>query len=299
LTACLTSVIRHAPAGTEIIVVDDGSPAGGASAIADSFNVSWIRLARRGGFCAAANAGIAVARGRVIEILNDDTVAAAGWATAALGAFNEAAVGAVAPLVLRPSSRGAPRIDSAGDRYYVGGVAAKRGRGERLGPAYLVPCQVFGASGSCAFYRREALLRVGRFPEEFGAYFEDVDLAFRLHRAGYVIRFEPAARVYHHVASSYGRPGRRLQEQQSCNEERVFWRNVPAGFMRRAIPRHVAVLAGKALRRWGEGSLTPFLSGRLRAFSEWMELLRHRRQLEAVFPSTEAVTWQLDMGFWT
>src|SRR5205823_3453670 len=128
--------------------------------------------------------------------------------------------------------------------YYLGGVAGKRGHGEPLGPAYLRACRVFGASGSSAFYRRDVLLRVGAFPETFGAYFEDVDLSFRLHRAGYQVCFEPAARVLHRVSASYGRPRRRLLEQQSRNEELVFWRNLPAAALTRAVPLHLAVLAG-------------------------------------------------------
>jgi hypothetical protein len=55
--------------------------------------------------------------------------------------------------------------------------------GRLLEPDYLHTRRVFGASASSAFYRRGALLRVGSFPESFGAYFEDVDLAFRLNRA--------------------------------------------------------------------------------------------------------------------
>src|SRR5437763_534416 len=119
-----------------------------------------------------------------------------------------------------------------------------------------------------AFYRRDLLRRVGAFPERFGAYFEDVDLAFRLHRAGGVIVYEPASRVLHRGGSSYGRPGWRLVERQSCNEERVFWRNLPGLDLARALPRHVAVLAGKALRRWHEGTLLPWAWGRLRAWAE-------------------------------
>src|SRR5262249_39120578 len=151
-------------------------------------------------------------------------------------------------------------IDSAGDRYYVGGVAGKRGHRQAVRPEFLRACRVFGASASSAFFRRELLLRVGAFPESFGAYFEDVDLAFRLHWAGYRVLFEPDSRVFHHGSASYGsRPPRRVLEQQSQNEERVFWRNLPGRDLARALPRHAAVLAGKAWRRWQDGSFIPFL----------------------------------------
>jgi GT2 family glycosyltransferase len=127
----------------------------------------------------------------------------------------------------------------------------------------LTPHPVWGASATAAFYRRDALLRAGGFPPDFGAYFEDVDLSFRLRRLGCDIWFEPASVVWHRGSASYGRrPGRRVLERQSCNEERVFWRNP-------------AVLVGKALRRLEEGTFGPWCSGRLRAL---VLGLRHVRQ---------------------
>ncbi|MBI3821216.1 MAG: glycosyltransferase, partial [Planctomycetes bacterium] len=130
LRACLQAVKRHAPAGTEIIVVDDASPDAAASDVAHAAGARVVRLRRQRGFAIAANAGIRASRGDIVEMLNDDTEVQAGWADAALRWFDDPAVGAVAPLVLIwPDGR---RIDSAGDRYYIGGIAGKRGHGVRL-----------------------------------------------------------------------------------------------------------------------------------------------------------------------
>jgi GT2 family glycosyltransferase len=310
LRSCLNSLARHAPVDTEIIVVDDGSCQGRCSAASGEFpGVKILRGRRRRGFCAAANAGIRAARGAVIELLNDDTEVTAEWTESALACFNDPKVAAVAPLVLRPCRDTDSRtelipfhsqleIDSAGDRYYLGGVAGKRGYGQTLPTIDLQPCRVFGASACSAFYRREVLLRVGAFPASFGAYFEDVDLAFRIHRAGYHIIFEPGSRVYHHGGGSYGSPDRRLLEQQSRNEERVFWRNLPVQAWPTAIPRHAAVLAGKAWRRWREGNLIPFLCGRLRVLGEIPDLAGHRRFLKQIGPSTNCLDWQIEQRFW-
>ena len=300
LRACLVSVTRYAPADTEILVVDDGSPGGSVSAVAVEFaHTRCLRSPRRRGFCAAANAGIAAARTPVVELLNDDTEVEPGWAEAALARFTDPAVAAVAPLVLRWDGTGEPAaIDSAGDCYFRGGVAAKRGHGQPVGPAYLRPGRVFGASGSSAFYRRDLLLRVGAFPERFGAYFEDVDLSFRLHRAGGDIVFEPASRVRHRVSASYGRPRRRLLEQQSRNEELVFWRNLPASELARALPWHLAVLAAKAWRRCEEGNLLPFLAGRLGALAEWPEVIRQRRRLRELGGNGDTARWGVERVFW-
>jgi GT2 family glycosyltransferase len=226
------------------------------------------------GFAVAANRGIAAATGAVIELLNDDTQVTAGWADAALERFADPTVAAVAPLVLQgPRGDVVPAIDSAGDEYDPGGFARKRGHGEPLSARYRQPCEVFGASASSAFYRADVLRAAGGFPEEFGAYFEDVDLAWRIRRAGFRAVYEPRSVVWHRVGSSY-RPRRALLERQSQNEERVFWRNVPGVW--RLLPRHAAVLMGKALRRGREGALVPWAVGRLRAFAEVPGIVRQR-----------------------
>jgi GT2 family glycosyltransferase len=163
-----------------------------------------------------------------------------------------------------------PLIDSAGDEYDPGGFARKRSHGqpwagERSRSPLAGP--VRGASAAAAFYRRDAVRAVGGFPPDFGAYFEDVDLSCRLRRAGHAIWHEPGSVVWHQVSASYGRrPSRRLLEQQSCNEERVFWRNLGREHRFRHLGRHLAVLSGKAVRRFGEGTLSPWLAGRFRAW---------------------------------
>jgi GT2 family glycosyltransferase len=297
LRACLASVIHHAPPHTEIIVVDDASPHAAASALAGEFaGVRSLRLPKQSGFCAAANAGIQAARGAVVELLNDDTEVTPGWADSALAWFRQATVGAVAPLVLcwPGGEPGHARIDSAGDRYDRGGVAGKRGRGVFLCEEYLKPRRVFGASASSAFYRREALRRVGGFPEVFGAYFEDVDLSFRLHRAGFEVVYEPASRVLHHGSASHALTDPPLAAQQSRNEELVFWRNMPSRAFWAALPWHGAVLVGKAVRRWREGNLGPFLRGRLSAWSRLREIMHYRHCLQALGPDAAPCRWLVD-----
>ena len=234
-------------------------------------DVRVLRFQRRRGFCAAVNAGIRAARHPIVELLNDDTEVTAGWAEAALARFADPRLAAVAPLVLRgsPGEREPSplSIDSAGDRYFLGGIAGKRGHGQPISmPAICKAAKSSAPALPARSIAAHALLDVGAFPEEFGSYFEDVDVAFRLHWAGHRIVYEPASRVWHRVSASHGRPTRRLLEQQSRNEERVFWRNLPRHDLLRALPWHAAVLAAKACRRWQHGELLPFVFGRLRAF---------------------------------
>lgn len=296
LERCLATVRWHAPAGAEVIVVDDRSPDGRGGRIAQLFGARVVFQHKRQGFAAAVNAGIRASRGDIIELLNDDAEVAAHWADAALPWFDDPSIGSVAPLVLRwPDGN---RVDSAGDRYYLGGVAGKRGHGQPLGPHFLEPTEVFGVSASSGFYRRDALERAGLFAESFGSYFEDVDLAFRLQRLGYRAMFEPSARVLHRVSASFGRIGRRLIEQQACNEERVFWRNLPVRAMPTALPKHLVVLFAKACRRWREGTLTPWALGKLRLFSEIRSLRRARKAISRLGPSQSPDAWHVESRHW-
>jgi GT2 family glycosyltransferase len=272
LLTCLASVCRHGPEGVEIIVVDDAGPRPVESTVHRQFpQVHVIRLPKPRGFCAAANAGIEAARGEIVELLNDDTEVQPDWTEHALERFGDPRVAGVAPLVLFWPGGGI--IDSAGDVYHLGGVARKRGHGQPIEERFLRPGRVLSVSACAGFYRRAALREVGGFPEDFGAYFDDVDLSLRLRRAGYDLWYEPASRVLHHGSASYGGTNQRLLEQQSRNEERLFWRNTRPGELWKAVPQHAAVLAGKALLRWREGQLLPFFVGRLRVLAELPQLL--------------------------
>lgn len=277
LADCLQSLIEHGPPDIQIIVVDDGSANAIISTKAALFNgVEVVRHERPQGFASAANAGIARVRFPVVQLLNDDTVVTPEWFAGPLRAFSDPTIGAVAPLVMIPPTHDgqAPRVDSAGDLYHRGGFARKRGHGRPITDDLRRECEVFGASASSAFYRTDVLRQVGAFPEQFGSYFEDVDLSWRVRRAGYRIVYRPDSTIWHRVGSSHRR-GRALRERQSQNEERVYWRQVPRPW--RTLPLHLGVLMGKAILRVRDGGLVPFAIGRLRAFAELPRLLRENR----------------------
>lgn len=52
-------------------------------------------------------------------------------------------------------------------------------------------------SGACCFARREALVSVGGFDEDFFLYFEDIDLCVRMGKRGWKTLFVPLAKVFH------------------------------------------------------------------------------------------------------
>ncbi len=275
LSRCLASIAQNRPwpcdAGRaiEIVVADDGSTDGTAAMIERFYpDVRLVPLERNSGFCAAANAGLSAARGRFIQLLNNDTEVAPGWIEAGLAPFDDPTVGAVAPLVLVRSDP--KRVDSAGDSYALVGWATKRGHGEPADRWEGRPVEeVFGASGSSAFYRAEALRRAGKLDPFLGSYYEDTDLAFRLRWAGYRCVFTPGCVVYHDISATYDHGSRALQRRMARNAEFVFWANLPAALLAAALIPHLGFVAIQALWRLVRGRLGPFLLGKCDAMGAW------------------------------
>ncbi len=278
LETCLASIACHRPReGVEVIVADDASTDGTVTWLSAAY--PWVRIVARpvnGGFVAAANAGIAAARGEFVQLLNNDAEVTAGWVEAGLDPFVDPTVGSVAPLVLVRADPS--RVDSAGDTYALVGWPSKRGHGQAAARWVDRPSdRVFGASGSSAIYRASALSRVGAFEPSFGSYYEDVDLAFRLRWAGYSCVFVPRCRILHEVSASYDHARPELQRRMSRNAEVLFWTNLPALWLVAATLPHLMFIAAQAAWRLARGRQRPFLLGKLDALREAPRLRARRR----------------------
>jgi GT2 family glycosyltransferase len=280
LDRCLASIHQHRPThpavSLEIVVSDDASTDGTLEWLANTYpDVRVIRAERNGGFVAAANAGIAAARGRFIQLLNNDTEVTAGWVESAIALFTDPSVGSVAPLVRVRSQPG--RVDSAGDSYNLFGHPFKRGHGQPAGRFAGRPVEeVFGASGSSAFYRTDVLMRLRGYDPLYGSYYEDVDLAFRLRWSGYRCLFTPQCVIFHDISATYDHKTPSLQRRMSRNAELLFWTNLPGGRLVMSLVPRLAFLAAQAAWRLARGRLRPFLEGKLDAAFAWREILDRR-----------------------
>jgi GT2 family glycosyltransferase len=281
VATCLESLDRHLPRDrsweAEVIVVDDGSTDGTAGWVAENHpRVRIVRTERNGGFCAAANAGIAAAKGRFIQLLNNDTEVTAGWLEAGLAPFSDPTVGSVAPLVLVRSDPS--RVDSAGDSYTLSGWPVKRGHGQAADRWIARAADdVFAASGSSAFYRTLALRQVGGFDPLLGSYYEDVDLGFRLRWAGYRCAFNPRCRILHEISASHDHSRPSLQRRMARNSELVFWSNMPRGRLAAALLPHLGLLCTQAGWRMLRLRFLPFFLGKIDAIRSLSTIRQGRR----------------------
>jgi mycofactocin glycosyltransferase len=192
LARCLAALGRAYP----VIVVDDGSDDPRAvAAVAAAYGATVVRRAVNGGPAAARNAGLALVRTEFAILVDSDTVAVPGWIDQLAAHFADPLVAAVAPrIVPLPTDEASTTVD----RY--NSVCGSLDLGDR--EARVAPLtRVAYVPTAALIVRRAALHDVARGPDIFDPALrcgEDVDLVWRLHKAGWRIRYDPAVTMRHH-----------------------------------------------------------------------------------------------------
>jgi GT2 family glycosyltransferase len=211
---CLDSLRACAPE-TEIVVVDDGSADGTAEAIRVRHPaVTLVSISPPAGFTAAANRGMAEARGALLLLLNSDTEVDPSALPRLLAAFDADPKLGVAGAALRfPDGRPQWSGGRVPTPLWLFSMASGLGAGlERL-PGYrrLKPVggrgtgRVDWVCGAAMTVRREAWLAVGGFDGRFHFYCQDLDLCLRVQDAGWTVAIVAGARVMHLAGATIGK----------------------------------------------------------------------------------------------
>ncbi len=205
LQVCLESLRQQTHPDFRVIVVDNGSTDGSLQMLARDYpEVQVEALGENLGFVVASNRGAALAGPvDVLVMLNNDTEVEPQWLQAlcdALEAHPQA--GAAASKMLLFDRRDV--LHSAGDMMAPGFFPQNRGVWEKDEGQYDDDVWVFGPCGGAAAYRREVWEALGGFDPRLFMYLEDVDLAWRMQKAGWKTVFAPQARVYHHLSATGG-----------------------------------------------------------------------------------------------
>ena len=197
----------------EIIVVDNASADRSLRALGE-LDPELIVVPTGGnlGFGAAANRGLAVARGEYVAVLNPDVVVESGTTKALAAALDaDPGLAAVAPRVdnpdgtLYPSVRAFPSMGDAVGHAFLGFVAPHNRftrRYRMLDWDHAHTSDVDWASGTYLLLRAGVLGALSRFDESYFMYVEDVDLCWRLRQEKWRVAYEPSARVVHTVGAS-------------------------------------------------------------------------------------------------
>lgn len=216
LDHCLQSVYRAAgDLSLQVIVVDNASQDGSADMTARRYpGALLIRNRENLGFGRANNQAFVQAAGEAVLILNPDAFVQEDTLRVLLNRLRQSPyLGAVGPMILLPDGRFEPRsmrgFPTPWPAFtYFSGLAAlfpASPRFSRYLLTYLDPTrehEVDALTGCCMMVRRGLLEKLGGFDSDYFMYGEDLDLCWRIHKAGYRILYSPEARILHFKGES-------------------------------------------------------------------------------------------------
>jgi GT2 family glycosyltransferase len=230
----------------EVIIVDNGSAEDPTEEAQRGYpGARVIRNPANLGFAAGNNLGASAATGDQLIFLNDDTRAHPDWLRELVGTARRRGAAAVASRILDWSGE---RID------FVEGVVNFQGKGFQLhygAPAGSVTPEekpLLFACGCAMLIDRAVFVDVGTWDEDAFAYYEDVELGWRLNLLGHAVWSAPRAVVYHKHHGTSGRwaepPRIRLYERNSL---RMLYGLLDTRSLERVLPAALLLAADAAL----------------------------------------------------
>jgi len=211
----IASVYKHtANIRFEVIVVDNASPAGDAEIIEREFpHVTLIKSKENLGFAGANNVGFKHSSGKYIVFINPDTQLVSPAINIMLERLRMLPDAGILGCKLLNSDLSvqtsciqtfptilnqlldADCLRSLWPNSKLFGIGA-------LFSDTPEPARVEVISGACMMVKRDVFEQVGLFAEDYFMYAEDLDLCYKVNRAGYSNYYVGIATVIHHVGKS-------------------------------------------------------------------------------------------------
>ncbi len=236
----------------EVLLIDNASVDGSVQEM--RANHGWVRLfvnERNVGFAAGCNQGARSARSpEVLVFLNNDMRVEPKWLRELVGPVVRRECQATTSKMLSWDGK---RINSAGGGMNFHGMGVQRGYMEEPSPRFDVPIKTLFACGGAMAIDARVFEDVGGFDDEFFAYYEDVDLGWRMWVMGHECHYVPTSVCYHHHSST----SRRLRPEmlrllQVRNPLLACFKNYDDEHLKTLLP----ALLGLAVRRmWGVAGL--------------------------------------------
>lgn len=211
LVDCLTSVYAHPPqCEFEVWVVDNASSDDSVAVTREKFpQVRLIENQENVGFAGANNQAIRKCNSQYVLLLNSDTKVKPGALQALLTFMDtHSDAGAAGSLLrnadgsLQTSSYPKPTLFREFWRLFHLDTLYPYGRYNMRQWDTAKPRQVDVLMGASLILRREVLEKIGLMDESYFMYSEEVDLCFRLQRAGWRLYWVPSSEVIHYGGQS-------------------------------------------------------------------------------------------------
>jgi GT2 family glycosyltransferase len=257
LLECLDSVhkLDYPREQLEVIVVDNASTDRTPEAVADRYpHARVIQLDTNTGFAPACDRGAQEAIGDYVAFLNNDAVVSLDWLTALLDALQGGEDGTVcaASRILSRDGEDTEYSGASSNLFGAGRPESVSGWPDLPAPP-TTGTPILFASGGAMLIRRDTFLAVGGFDPAYFAYFEDVDLGWRLWVLGYRVVYAPNAVVLHIGGATGKRAGmHRRYTLWESNSLATIIKNYEEGNMERILSAALMLEYKRALLAAGD-----------------------------------------------
>lgn len=203
----LASLRKLSYPNIEIIVVDNGSPQFDPQIIKDNYpEIRLIRSKKNLGFAGGNNLAIAEAAGKYLFFLNNDTEVTSDCIEPLVNLFeNNKSAGVASPKIIF--------FDSGNTIQYAGSTEINpwTGRNKGIGSMEKDIGQFDSASetdlahGAAMMVPKAVIEEVGRMPEIYFLYYEELDWCEMIKRQGYTCHYIGQSSIYHKESISVGK----------------------------------------------------------------------------------------------
>jgi len=217
---CLYSIyINNTTESYEVIVVNDASSDDTEILTSNIHGLIYIKNSSNMGFLQSCNIGAKSSRGEYLCFLNNDTCVQPGWLDELVDTFRrEKQVGLVGSKLVYPNGL----LQEAGGIIWNDGTGYNYGIGDDANkPEYNYMREVDYCSGASIMVNKDIFENIGGFDKDYiPAYYEDVDLAFKISELGYKVLYQPLSKLMHHEGVSSGSNLRKgIKQYQEINHK--------------------------------------------------------------------------------
>jgi len=224
----------------EIVVVDNASVDGSVQWLdQNGSDARTVQCRQNHGFAGGVNVGVESSSGEVLVFLNTDMRVERNWLRELLAPIVSQEADCTSSLTLSWNGK---VVNFGGSAMNFHGIGWQVGMNDPDIDRYKKPCDTLFACGGSMAIRRDVYEKAGRFDEEFFAYYEDVDLGFRLWVLGYRVLYVPQSVAYHHHMSTSRRIDvHKIRLLQMRNPLWLIYKNYQESVLQKVLPAALLV----------------------------------------------------------
>jgi GT2 family glycosyltransferase len=242
-----------------IVVVENGD--GASAAVARAYpDVHVLEPGCNLGFAGGCNLAVTRTEGEIVVLINPDLQPRPGFLQALLAPLSDSTIGVVGAKLLYPDGM---TIQHAGGQIQQPVLLAQHdGYGTNDQGQHETPREVEFVTGAALAIRRATWNEVGGMDTSFyPAYYEDVDLCWRVRQRGLRVWYEPTAVALHQEAAGVGKGSAVYHRLYHHNRLRLLFKHYADDWIVRAwLPAELAHLRATAHDTEISGLLASYLS---------------------------------------